>query len=524
MITFPTVHLLRRAAALGTLLACAFLSAAQPSDPDLARQRADFISKLFSRCAGGLYYLGPREISNASCAGHVTFKNGFVNGNAPIVTRCSELIEYRDLEFPPDVPELPVTNTDRLRRIRRKALFLIEYSGYRRLMRTDYTLGTGAHSAWDASWSELIGNAVPTTSPELDNLQAHGHASRTARAFGLILQKNDGQWLLEPGPDFPLDPGLSQVVQTALGGAALGPLADALEQRPGSVGSGFQGVGVIEKIEREKPRSCTALPTPPLPASVPGHSLSDTYAQLRDIEQANASRGVRDDLHEFVGLPVCLSIDAAGRCVKAPESVYVPGDLAAPLDWEAWPGISACRQHPYVAVELKAAPHEKRFLTCIIAGQLTATRRRLIQAGVKPDEPATPAPSQPSPVSTSSGVHSLDEPYQRTVAIAAENNRRHIPDPIPLEYIPLAYACDALTPTGQCRRTGELVRVPGDLAQPLDWDALNAPTYCVGRLAIGIPVVLKNPSRPDGGHRVLRCSDAMRLARFYDNLRRLGIR
>lgn len=90
--------------------------------------------------------------------------------------------------------------------------------------------------------------------------------------------KKNGQWIFTPGPDFPMEPSLSQVSKRVnLDG---GPVADALAEPGRGLGLAtlFSPIpdliakgGIIERIESSKPKSCGALfpeewphPLPPL--------------------------------------------------------------------------------------------------------------------------------------------------------------------------------------------------------------------------------------------------------------------
>ena len=141
-------------------------------------------------------------------------------------------------------------------------------------------------------------------------------------------------------------------------------------------------------------------------------------------------------------------------------------------------------------------------------------------------EPASvsPADSRLNSVPSSPLVHTLDDTYERTLQVANQNAHNNLSDSFPVNYIPTAYVCFGITPTGQCQRTGEIVRVPGDLAKPLDWDSASRYDHCVGRIAVGDEVVLKNPAPNDVRKRYLRCTDAVRLAQFYQRMVQLGIK
>ncbi len=121
-------------------------------------------------------------------------------------------------------------------------------------------------------------------------------------------------------------------------------------------------------------------------------------------------------------------------------------------------------------------------------------------------------------------VHTLDDTYVRTLQIINDNTQLNTADPLRANDIPFAYACFGITERGQCQRSGEIVRVPGDLAKPLDWDSVSRLDHCAGRIAIGDEVALKAPATNDGRTRYLRCSDAMRLAQFHQRLVQLGVK
>jgi hypothetical protein len=505
-----------------SLTACLFAcSLTLNGEDELKDQQDRFIAKLFTKCSEPIsqpdtYYFGPRKVLEAQC--RFAEKPG-----RPFIDECAETIEYSGLTFPKVPLELPLLPLDVMNHVERKALIVIDYTSYRIRLRSDFRTATSTRSqrVWDP-WSEPIANAATTLSKEV-----HDRISPTAKAIGLMIKKN-GQWIFGFGPDFPMGTFLPPAILRAVPGAERLPGArDASRETVGpAAGVLISGTDFIEEMARQKPKSCDdPIPRPPLPPSAPGHSLGDTYARTMELEKENARKGIRDDVRDFVGLPVCFAIDRTGRCDKAPESVYVPGDLAKPLDWDALgPGI--CRRQPglVLEVELKAAPHEKRFLNCITAGSLAAARKRMIDLGVKPEVPPAPEAAGLGNVSSSPPIHSLGDTAESTLEIIDENARHNVPDRLRAGDLPFAYVCSAIVGTGQCQRTGEVVKVPGDLAVPLDWDLISQPGYCANRLKIGEEIVLKKPLRNDGKTRFMRCTDAMRLAKFYLYLVQLGVK
>jgi hypothetical protein len=141
----------------------------------------------------------------------------------------------------------------------------------------------------------------------------------------------------------------------------------------------------------------------------PGHSLNDTYTQAQTIAQDNVSKGIRDIVNPSylkarLPLPVCFSIAATGNCQKSGETIWVPGDLAQPLDWNKFQQPGACRppQPDQIEVVLKSAATDdkrKRYIRCAEAGILASVRKDLVDLGVKDDattERASATPPQPN--------------------------------------------------------------------------------------------------------------------------------
>ena len=182
--------------------------------------------------------------------------------------------------------------------------------------------------------------------------------------------------------------------------------------------------------------------TPPLPAA-PGHSFSDTYSQAQAIAQANATKGIRDSINPSylkarLPLPVCFSIDATGNCQKSGETIWVPGDLAQPLDWNKFQEPGACRppQSDQIEVVLKTPLIDngrKRYIRCGVAAILASARKDLVSLGVKDDGPTASASAFP-PASKAPAVpqSSQPSPGSNTLEITAGKDAvttRSFPDP-----------------------------------------------------------------------------------------------
>jgi hypothetical protein len=130
----------------------------------------------------------------------------------------------------------------------------------------------------------------------------------------------------------------------------------------------------------------------------PGHSLNDTYAQAQTIAQGNVSKAVRDTINPaylkaWRPLAVRYSIDATGNCQKSGETIWVPGDLAQPLDWNKFSQAGACRppQSDQIEVVLKNTPTDdkrKRYIRCAVAGIVAGVHKDLLTLGLK-DEGTT---------------------------------------------------------------------------------------------------------------------------------------
>jgi hypothetical protein len=127
------------------------------------------------------------------------------------------------------------------------------------------------------------------------------------------------------------------------------------------------------------------------------------------------------------------------------------------------------------------------------------------------------AAARPSETNT---AHALSDTYTRMLELRRDNIRMSGDDSIdPQEFypIPVCYSAGAGT---KCDPSGEEVRVPGDLAKPLNWPAFSTTRYCDSRTEEEI--VLKSPKQNDGKKRFLLCTDAFILAHRRALLIKLG--
>jgi hypothetical protein len=252
---------LRKVSLICGVLACCLAANAQSDDTEVEQQRDAFIAKVFTKCSDSVYYFGPREVNHLACV--ATGRN---------VTDCAELIEYKDLKF--RTRELRLSHTDVLAQIEKKLLLLVNFVYSRSRMRVTYSTyfnsptGSPDHRSWAPEWDpweKPILNVMPSMSEEVVENQGTVRLPRGTKAFGILIKKR-GQWTFAPGPDFPLQPSLSQVTRRV--GLDGGPVADqAVEplRGPGPtvvlspISELMAKAGIIEKIESQKPRSCTIL-------------------------------------------------------------------------------------------------------------------------------------------------------------------------------------------------------------------------------------------------------------------------
>jgi hypothetical protein len=168
--------------------------------------------------------------------------------------------------------------------------------------------------------------------------------------------------------------------------------------------------------------------TPPSPTA-PGHSIGDTYSRAQAIAQGNASKGTRDSINlsylkARLPLPVCYSVDATGNCQKSGETIWLPGDLAQPLDWNKFSQTGACRppQPDQIEVVLKSTATDdkrKRYLRCVEAGILSSVRKDLVELGVKDDASTGALATSSTPTATAAAQTAPPSPGSNVVEIAA---------------------------------------------------------------------------------------------------------
>jgi len=361
---------------------------AQSSASELTQRRDEFISRFFTQCNEDTYYFGPKQAFNADC--HSVNRTNQVRTGRQ-VTDCAEMIEFDEMRFR-GVLEAPILNTDRVAGVEEKVLIIVDYASSRSRMRvTDKpvegsTRTTNTH--WDP-WEPAVLNISPSMSHTVLEAQQRRQPELPAgaKAIGIMIRKQR-DWTFYPGPDFPLLGSFTRVF-----GVNAGQLVESLlvpNRNIGPAAEVLHGLASeLDKIASAKPASCAVAfgeeRSPALPSAAHGHSMGDTYARLQEIRQDNLKKGVRDDVPGyFVGHRVCYSIDDKNGCKPAPELIYVPGDITGQLNWDQLSARGLCRQPKPLAleVELKAVPHEKRYLDCLTAGQLAASRKRLLDAGV----------------------------------------------------------------------------------------------------------------------------------------------
>ena len=123
--------------------------------------------------------------------------------------------------------------------------------------------------------------------------------------------------------------------------------------------------------------------------------------------------------------------------------------------------------------------------------------------------------------------HSLSDSYKRTQAIAEDNASRGISDTINPSYVrrltrqTVCYSFDA---AGTCRLSGDELRVPGDLEQPLDWNKFLQADACGSPQSAQVEIVLKGLPAQDNRTRIIRCVVASYLAHLRQNLIDLGVK
>jgi hypothetical protein len=137
------------------------------------------------------------------------------------------------------------------------------------------------------------------------------------------------------------------------------------------------------------------------------------------------------------------------------------------------------------------------------------------------------------PIRSSAPGHSLRDTYARTIEIAKENASNGIPDALnapisPIKGLRTLDVCYSITHAAkdppkvyrQCEKTGEVVRVPGDLDVPPGFWA-SYRQRCDQSPAL--EVALKGAGRNDGRKRFIDCTDAMFLAATRKSLLAVGV-
>jgi hypothetical protein len=138
-----------------------------------------------------------------------------------------------------------------------------------------------------------------------------------------------------------------------------------------------------------------------------------------------------------------------------------------------------------------------------------------------------PATKQPSPQLPGAPGHSLDDTYDRAQAIAQANVSNGIRDSVNPSYLKARLppdVCYSIDATGKCQKTGETIRIPGDLAQPLDWNKFSQTGVCHPLQPDQIEVVLKSTPTNDKRKRYIRCAMAGNLANVRKGLVALGVK
>jgi hypothetical protein len=175
----------------------------------------------------------------------------------------------------------------------------------------------------------------------------------------------------------------------------------------------------------------------------------------------------------------------------------------------------------------------------VVAGKGIDTHEGWALPGTFPDSINDTHPVQRQPMQSQSRLrpndatgHSLDDTYARTLEIMNDNARKGIRDAIgstgwltPFEvcYSVKQEVIDATHIRRICDKTGEVVRVPGDLAvKPAFWD-----TYAQSCKAIRmgeLEVKLSSPSPNDGRKRLLSCTSLFLLGARRKALTEEGLR
>ena len=132
--------------------------------------------------------------------------------------------------------------------------------------------------------------------------------------------------------------------------------------------------------------------------------------------------------------------------------------------------------------------------------------------------------------------HSLNDTYARTIEIVQENKSKGAPDALgnmfsPIRALRQLDVCYSISHAPQdpphvyrkCEKTGEVVRVPGDLDVPPDfW--VRYLERCNQTSGAGLEVKLKGLAHDDGRKRFIHCGDATTLDVVRKGLIEAGVR
>jgi hypothetical protein len=396
----------------------------QDLDTQAKTVAAEFGKKNFMTACPGheQRYVGPFSTAKLFCAD--------VTSHVPTV--CQQVMEYENLQFVPR-PQTPRTPADRKNNVWRWSV-IADFEVFRLRHIADGTWGP---------WTEWR-DKDPKAAYEV---------------MKLTYEDTNKKWLWEPGddvtsfvPGWSLNsnepPACADILNSTKHSQPLSEL-DSVQCRD----SLNQRVPVQKVLREDARRWCGITPerwdelngkhTTTSAPTAPEHSLNDTYAQAQTIAQANASKGIRDSVNPSYikalhPLFVCYSIDATGTCQKSGENIWLPGDLAQPLDWNKLQQAGACRppQPDQIEVVLKSTVTDdkrKRYIRCGVAAILASARKDLISLGVKDDGPTATASALP-PVSNAPAVppSSPPAPGSNSLEIAAGKDAvttRAFPDP-----------------------------------------------------------------------------------------------
>lgn len=510
-----------------------------PSADEIQSQVDRFSGTGFTQCEGS-YYSGPFPLPVLACS------DVFRDGRPHLPKTCQMLIEMRVTNAKPSFRAklgAQPTTAEGMNGLRWQGAITFNFSVSRTRLRAD--------DEW-LQWGEWRDQQPPVIVAALLKKNGQWYASDL---------RNTGQMLSNSTQPTP-----GSVVDILRGQMAAG--GEIVQQQLGA------SVTLDRLLTTMKQPSCAEIPPPP--PSAPGHSLSDTYSHTLEIIRDNESRGIADSVPMFLKagragsgrgsnpavfgpLPVCSSINNMRRCDPTGETVVVPGDLRVPPGF--WDDASPvnyfklCDRANGIGLEVVLTEHvndgKKRYMTCPDLTWLKTRRTQLLQLGVKIAAPANEvqpvAPQSAAPPRLTVGQylarakddlakgapgHSITDTYAQTVQKKQENESNGIPDGLHPEEFQTYGVCSAVRDKvtfspgngmSRCQPSGEVIRVPGDLAVPLDWQKIGSIDYCKGRLGTGEPIVLKNSSPNDGKQRFLMCTDARALTFFRKQLIQLGV-